>query len=351
MWQFIHKRLSSTLQNFYESAATSKDLVAHSAHDPMTPITEEAAPEFPSLFIGSVESGNPGDIVQDDDALAEINVLPVSSNEAPFEKRDNSLPSSSENDNGSLQAEDISCTDLKLRDKLLLEKYGAVDIKSTVVLQVDETAIKGEGRGSDRYSAIHQKDELKFEEGSTEGVESQDLFLPLDGATSNAAENNNGKSEKRSSNGKSKDELLIEENKTPFPVFPDNCAMSEAVSLSLLVAKDRGEHEEISHSGIDQVGEQLCKEGKATGELQQDLPSSGKTDEEDDVGQTTGEKTFSKQSSSNCASENQRCSDYLASSPHSNRLVDHNAAFGRTSLKEGGAMVNMLGLGEEKCPA
>ena len=94
----------------------------------MTPITEEAAPEFPSLFVGSAESGNPGDIVQDDDALAEIKVLPVSSNEAPLEKRDNSLPSSSENDNGSLQAEDISCTDLKLRDNLLLEKYGAVDI-------------------------------------------------------------------------------------------------------------------------------------------------------------------------------------------------------------------------------
>ena len=351
LWQFIHERLLSTLQNFYESAATSKDLVAHSAHDAMTPITEEAAPEFPSSFIGSAESGNPGDIAQGDDALAKTNVLPVSSNEAPLEKRDNSLPSSSENDNGSLQAEDISCTDLKLRDNLLLEKYGAVDIKSTVVLQVDETAIKGEGRGSDRYSAIHQKDELKFEEGSTEGVESQDLFLPLDGATSNAAENNNGKSEERSSNAKSKDELLIEENKTPFPVFQDNCAMSEAVSLSLLVAKDRGGLEEISHSGMDQVGEQPYKEGKATGTLQQDLPSSGKTDEEDDVGQTTGEKTFSKQSSSNCASENQRCSGYLASSPHSNRLVDHNAAFERTSLKEGGAMVNMLGLGEEKCPA
>lgn len=230
-------------------------------------------------------------------------------------------------------------------------RAGAVDIKSTVALQVDETAIKGEGRGSDRYSAIHQKDELKFEEGSAEGVESQDLFLPLDGATSNAAENNNGKSEERSSNGKSKDELLIEENKTPFPVFQDNCAMSEAVSLSLLVAKDRGGLEEINHSGMDQVGEQPYKEGKATGTLQQDLPSSGKTDEEDDVGQTAGENTFSKQSSSNCASENQRCSGYLASSPHSNRLVDHNAAFERTSLKEGGAMVNMLGLGEEKCPA
>ena len=186
-------------------------------------------------------------------------------------------------------------------------------------------------------------------------MESQDLFLPLDGATSNAAENNNGKSEERSSNANSKDELLIEENKTPFPVFQDNCAMSEAVSLSLLVAKDRGEHEEISHSGMDQVGEQPYKEGKATGTLQQDLPSSSKRDEgipeEDDAGQTTGEKTFSKQSSSNCASENQRCSGYLASSPHSNRLVDHNAAFERTSLKEGGAMVNMLGLGEEKCPA
>ena len=349
MWQFIHKRLSSTLQNFYESAATSKDLVAHSAHDAMTPITEEAAPEFPSSFIGSAESGNPG--AQDDDALAKTNVLPVSSNDTSLEKRDNSLPSSTENHNGSLQAEDISCTDLKLRDNVLLQENGDVDIKSTVALQVDETAIKGEGRGSDRYSAIHQKDELKFEEGSTEGVESQDLFLPLDGATSNAAENNNGKSEERSSNAKSKDELLIEENKTPFPVFQDNCAMSEAVSLSLLVAKDRGGLEEISHSGMDQVGEQPYKEGKATGTLQQDLPSSGKTDEEDDVGQTTGEKTFSKQSSSNCASENQRCSGYLASSPHSNRLVDHNAAFERTSLKEGGAMVNMLGLGEEKCPA
>ena len=321
----------------------------------MTPITEEAAPEFPSSFIGSAESGNPGDIAQGDDALAKTNVLPVNSIEAPLEKRDNSLPSSSENDNGSLQTEDISCTDLKLRDNLLLEENGAVDIKSTVALQVDETAIKGEGRGSDRYSVIHQKDELKFEEGSAEGVESQDLFLPLDGATSNAAENNNGKSEERSSNAKSKDELLIEENKTPFPVFPDNCATREAVSSSLLVAKDRGGLEEISHSGMDQVGEQPYKEGKATGELQQDLPSSDKTEEdipeEDEVGQTTGEKTFSNQSSSNCASENHRCGGYLASSPHSNRLVDHNAAFERTSLNDGGAMVNMLGLGEEKCPA
>ena len=158
-----------------------------------------------------------------------------------------------------------------------------------------------------RLNNWSQKDKLEFEEGSTEGVESQDLFPPLEGATSNAAENNNGNSEEKGSNAKSKDELLIEENKTPFPVFQDNCAMSEAVSLSLLVAKDRGGLEEISHSGMDQVSEQPYKEGKATGTLQQELPSCGKTDkgipEEDDAGQTTGENTFSKQSSSNCASE------------------------------------------------
>ena len=355
MKQFIHERLLSTLQNFYESAATSKDLVAHSSHDPMTPITEEAAPEFPSSFIGSAVSENPGHIAQGDDALAKTNVLPVSSNEALLEKGDNSFPSSTENDIGSLQAEDIKGTDLKLRDNLLLEECAAVDIKSTVALQVDETAIKGEGRGSDNYSAIHQKDEVKFEEGSAEGVESQDLFRPLEGATSNAEENNSGSREEGGRNAKSKDELLIEETKTPFPVFPDNCATREAVSVSLLMEKDRGDLEGNSQSGIDQVGEQPYKEGKETGSLQQVLSSSDKTEEdvpeEDDVGQTTGEKTFSKQSSSNSASEIHRCGSYLPSSPHSNRLVEHNSAFDRTSLNEGGAMVNMLGLGEEKCPA
>ena len=76
----------STLQNFYESVATSRDLVTHSANDPMTSITEKAAPEFPSSFIGNAVSGNPRDIAQGDDALAITKDLPVNSNEAVLEK-------------------------------------------------------------------------------------------------------------------------------------------------------------------------------------------------------------------------------------------------------------------------
>ena len=59
---------------------------------------------------------------------------------------------------------------------------------------MDETTIKGEGIGSDKHSAIHQKDDLKFGEGNAEGVESKDLFRPLEGATSNAEENNDASS-------------------------------------------------------------------------------------------------------------------------------------------------------------
>ena len=77
MWQFIHERLLSTLQNLYDSAATGKDLATHSANDPMTPITEEAAPEFPSSFIRSA-----GDIAQGDNILTSTKDLPVKSNEA-----------------------------------------------------------------------------------------------------------------------------------------------------------------------------------------------------------------------------------------------------------------------------
>ena len=46
----------------------------------MTPITEEAAPEFPSSFMGNAVSGNPWDIVQGDDTLTTTNDLPVNSN-------------------------------------------------------------------------------------------------------------------------------------------------------------------------------------------------------------------------------------------------------------------------------
>ena len=276
MWQFIHERLLSTLQNLYDSAATGKDLATHSANDPMTPITEEAAPEFPSSFIASA-----GDIAQGDNALTSTKEKPVNSNEALLEKcnaaRDNSLPNSAENDKGSLQEEDVGCADLKVQDNLLLEEHGTADTTSTVALQVDEATIKGEGIGSDKHSAIRQKDEIKFEDGSAE--KSQDLFRPLEGATSNVEENSDVSS----------------------------------------------------------------KEGGS------DTKSKAKTDEgipEDDVGQTRGEHMYSKQSSCNCASE-----IHVASSPHSNRLVEHNAAFERNSLNEGGAMVKMLGLGEEKCPA
>ena len=269
----------STLQNLYESAATSKDLVTHSANDPMTPITEEAAPEFPSSLIGNAVSGNPGDIAEGDDALATTKDLPVNSNEAHLKKcnapGDNSLPNSAEIDKGSFPEEDVGCADLKLRENLLLEEHGTADTTSTVALQVDETTLKREGVESDTHSAIHQKDELKFEEGSGEGVESEDLFRPLEGAASNAEQNNDVSSKEGGSDAK----------------------------------KDEG------------------------------IP------DEDDVCQTGGEM-YSKQSSCNYASE-----IHLASSPHNNRLVEHNAAFERNSLNEGGAMVKMLGLGEEKCPA
>ena len=269
----------STLQNFYESAATSRDLVTHSANDPMTPITGEAASEFPISFIGNAVSGNPGDIAQGDDALTSTNDLSVNSNEALLEKcnapGDNSLPKPAENDNGGLQEEDVGCADLKLRHNLLLEEHGTADTTTTVALQVDETTMKGESIESDKHSAIHQKDELKFEEGRAE-----DLFRPLERATSNAEENNDDSSKEGGNEAKSK------------------------------AKTDEG------------------------------IP------EEDDVGQTRGENMYSKQSSCNCASE-----IHLASSPHSNKLVKHNAAFERNSLNEGGAMVKMLGLGEEKCPA
>ena len=159
-----------------------------------------------------------------------------------------------------------------MRDNLVLEEHGTADTTSTVALQVEETTIKGEGRGSDKHSAIHQKEEIKFEEGSAE--KSQDLFRPLEGATSNVEENSDVSSKEGGSSAKSK------------------------------AKTDEG------------------------------IP------EEDDVGQTRGEQVHSKQSSCNCASE-----IHVASSPHSNRLVEHNAAFERNSLNEGGAMGKMLGLG------
>ena len=167
MWQIIHGRFLSTLQNLYDSAATGKDSATHSANDPMTPITEEAAPEFPSSFIGSA-----GDIAQGDNALTSTKEKPVNSNEALLEKcnaaRDNSLPNSAENDKGSLQEEDVGCADLRVRDNLLLEEQGTADTTSTVALQVDKTTLKREGVESDTHSAIHQKDEIKFEDGSAE---------------------------------------------------------------------------------------------------------------------------------------------------------------------------------------
>lgn len=60
------------LQDFYESALTSSTAVsAPPSNDPMSPITEEAAPEFPSTFEKFSGSENPGEVNQDEDDITE----------------------------------------------------------------------------------------------------------------------------------------------------------------------------------------------------------------------------------------------------------------------------------------
>ena len=52
-------------QDFFESAQAPSPVPAPASHDPMTPITEEAAPEFPSKFEESGESETPEAVLQD----------------------------------------------------------------------------------------------------------------------------------------------------------------------------------------------------------------------------------------------------------------------------------------------
>jgi len=59
------------LQDFYESALTSSTMSAPPSNDPMSPITEEAAPEFPSTFEKFSGSENPGEVNQDEDDITE----------------------------------------------------------------------------------------------------------------------------------------------------------------------------------------------------------------------------------------------------------------------------------------
>ena len=59
------------LQDFYESALTSSTVSAPPSNDPMSPITEEAAPEFPSTFEKISRSENPGEVIQDEDDITE----------------------------------------------------------------------------------------------------------------------------------------------------------------------------------------------------------------------------------------------------------------------------------------
>lgn len=58
------------LQEFYESAGTSSTVLPAPNNDPMSPITEEGAPEFPSTFKNSSESENPGENSQATNSLA-----------------------------------------------------------------------------------------------------------------------------------------------------------------------------------------------------------------------------------------------------------------------------------------
>ena len=51
-------------QDFFESAQAPSPVLAPAGNDPMTPITEEAAPEFPSKFEESRESETPKVVVQ-----------------------------------------------------------------------------------------------------------------------------------------------------------------------------------------------------------------------------------------------------------------------------------------------
>ena len=58
------------LQDFYERAQTSHSVLAPPNNDPMSPITEEVAPEFPRTFKRSSETENSKEDIQGDDIAA-----------------------------------------------------------------------------------------------------------------------------------------------------------------------------------------------------------------------------------------------------------------------------------------
>ncbi|XP_068706897.1 uncharacterized protein [Montipora foliosa] len=173
-------------KNFCENASTSHDVLPASNNDPMTPITEEVAPEFPSLLVTSSDSENSKDVIPSESALAATNdqvqaCVLAESREA--------MSNSAESKNHKTCPEDeTGHSKMKPIDERLIEACKTCSAtQGGCGLEESRREDKGRDKEEFRNSDIVQDDVLWNNAG---GV-GQDLEA-LEGATSNYAKNDKG---------------------------------------------------------------------------------------------------------------------------------------------------------------
>ena len=124
------------LQDFYERAQTSHSVLAPPNNDPMSPITEEVAPEFPSTFKRSSETENSKEDIPGEDITA------VKNDTRDGDVQNNSQGNHNEVNLTSNEDEEVACNESVYKSNtnsfssLLPQKEAEVDsIKRTEVQQ------------------------------------------------------------------------------------------------------------------------------------------------------------------------------------------------------------------------
>lgn len=239
-------------KNFCENASTSHDVLPASNNDPMTPITEEVAPEFPRLLVTSHDSENSKDVIPSESALAATNdqvqacLLAESRGDCsnsfvPVMKGETSDLYSSKLQKGCAKDNSSFGTESAVIDTCSRKKNLAESACQKLINSANELLSKEDNTYSSDYSsqvAVHNILSNSAKKDEDIGVGAIDIM--------------------------EKDGRPVEEGRTPEPPNKDTPALQEAVSISTEHGKG-GAEGDVRNNEINQEDKMLFNECNATG--------------------------------------------------------------------------------------